>query len=318
MAGLLDIMNLSLPEILAHHPEHIPFDVPFLTCFMDGQPEESLCYGKEDRWHTMAFVMAKIEHIEYHHGDYGFFNKDFSLRKWTGLDPLRPRKKQSRAAVSRYRKKFIDALKTMKTNGEFSVYAYSFTERSLRANKKRMLDALGCNNYHEYHDKKFNLIMHLSDVLDVDGQAFVQREDTILCLLFIAWKTKTLVEMYSHVSAAMLVKTDRIGANFDKNLAIIQELIGRPAESGVCVVYPDKDDYYAGDLLADNFAGMLNSAIVGTNTHTVVEAIAACNKRGFNDHGCDHINWGFLDEDTGKMLTVTPSFLKTEAEKRES
>lgn len=266
-----------------------------LYIFSDACPSDWLDDGCDDRWHTILnFVFqsdpslqSQIDmgktHIDVLNRDRLFseFVKDLRIR----LSTCKLRKWNSPHRKDRYRASFCQSFKAIQPKYKPIISACSFQEKVLRASKAALLLSYNARiggiegrgiGFEEFKDHKGHLQMRRSYVSFKDGLHIIQSpENQMLILLmmswFIAdqyaffWKNIVASRRYGFDRLGITVVSDKLSGDNDsrpKNERNLKDLIDPEGEGfPIVLTRSPRSDTYSGDLLVDNLAGWLNTAI---------------------------------------------------------
>ena len=261
-----------------------------LYIFSDACPTDWLRDGHDDEWHTIVNLVfqsdpalqARVEQGESHDAVLGHDTKymhlirDLEWRLPSGH--LRKWKRQE------YRTKFCNAFAAIVPTHHPIVSACSFQEKTLRSSKQALLNSYNRRiggiegrgiGFEEFTDGKGRQQMKHS-FLNFHGYHEIQAPpNQMLVLLLMSWFVADQLAFfvnnivrsgrYGFDGLGITVVSDKLSGDDDfgrKSELNLRNLID-PEHEGVPVVLTrsSQSDTFSGDLLVDNLAGWLNSAM---------------------------------------------------------
>lgn len=241
--------------------------------FTDGSPEDRLANGMEERWHTQAFFTFDMTE-----GTQDTFQNDLrsdpkfnqfiskfgTLRKWSG-------------SSHRYKRRFVETLQTITESVNFN--AVSFQEKTLRRSKEKLLKNF--NKSMSGRDISFEQIgppekLNLRHTfVNLTGLHIIEKsENQMLVLLLIARGIADQYSFYYRMAKKegfarlkMSVVSDRLAGDGD-TIEVAKRCLNFFIDPGL--FYHDQSheqislmrsavgDTFEGDLIVDNYAGLLN------------------------------------------------------------
>lgn len=282
--------------------------------FTDSCPTDWLINGMEESWHTIAYFVfqsdpKEIQHLQlnkqenfnlaierdsqFHRLLAAFkhpHNKQFMLKKWNSGDV--------------YRKKFLSALNQIDPQFYPQFNALSFQEKTLKLYEPQLMVKFNQIfsgkpiGFEKLCDTKGRPIMRHSYVDILTGYHVIERPvNQMLVLLlmatiigdqFIFYRNKVLANReWGFDKFKMTVVSDRLSGDNDiKQYAenTLKFLLTTSNEEIVLTKSPISD-HYAGDLVVDNLAGLLNECISDVKGKTMQKLSALASLaflRGWN------------------------------------
>lgn len=265
--------------------------VAHLYLFSDASPSDWLVDGQDETWHTIANFLfqsdpqlqAQVEsgksHAEVLSQDaaYNSLIADIERRLPSG-------RLAKWSTGPSYKAGFCQAIRAALTSHQIVVSACSFQEKTLRASQASLLQSYNAHiggiegrgiGFEEYTDDKGRLCMKHGFVNFTGFHEIEGLKNQLLVLLFMAWFVadqyvffrKQIVGSgnYGFEQLGITVVSDKLSGDDDfrhRSEMNLRNLID-PDEEGIPIILTrsSKSDTFSGDLLVDNLAGWLNSAI---------------------------------------------------------
>lgn len=274
-----------------------------LYLFSDACPSDWLIDGQDDVWHTIVNVIHQSDPklqslVEEKRGHEEILSLDTSYARLvskiqSGLPVGSLQKWQSgrtKQAKEHYRAAFCSAFKSALTESKPMISACSFQEKTLRASKSALLQSYNNHiggiegrgiGFDEFTDSKGRRHMKHS-FLNFHGYHEIQApENQMLVLLLMSWFVadqfifyfKDIVRSgrYGFDGLDITVVSDKLSGDDDfrrKSEQNLRNLVD-PDGDGLSLVLARSpvSDVFSGDLLVDNLAGWLTSAISNPSGH---------------------------------------------------
>lgn len=262
--------------------------VAHMYLFSDACPADWLEAGQDARWHTIVnFVFesdpALLEEIKAGVGHRQILERDsLFVGLIEGIQQNLPGKELKKwESRGNYKADFCKAISKLVGENRILITACSFQEQTLRASKQALLksyvsrvggsDGRG-SNFSEYIDRKGRTFMRQSFVNFSGYHTLDALENKMLVLLFTSWLVSDQYVFYqksfqNHAAGRLLftIVSDVFSGDSETISAarvILRNLIDPDGDNeAILLSHANKADCFAGDLLADNFAGWLTKAI---------------------------------------------------------
>lgn len=262
-----------------------------LYIFSDGCPTDWLTDGDDDKWHTIVNLVFQsdpalqslVEQGENHEAVLGQDAKynDLIADLQSHLPSGQLRKWETRSG---YKDRFCAAFSKLQPSHRPIVSACSFQEKTLRSSKLALLNSYNKQiggiegrgiGFEEYVDDKGRQQMKHSFVNFHGYNEIHAPANQMLVLLLMSWFvadqfvffSKDIVRngRYGFDGLGITVVSDKLSGDDDfrkKSEINLRNLID-PEYEGIPIVLTrsPKSDTFSGDLLVDNLAGWLNSAM---------------------------------------------------------
>jgi hypothetical protein len=265
--------------------------VAHLYLFSDASPSDWLVDGQDETWHTIAnFVFqsdpqlqVQVEsgklHTEVLPQDAVFKSLIADIERQLPSGHLAKWK-----IGPAYRSRFCRAIGAALANHQLVISACSFQEKMLRASQAALLHSYNAHiggiegrgiGFEDYLDGKGRSCMKHSFVNFTGYHEIKGLKNQLLVLLFMSWFVadqyvffrKQIVDpkQLGFDQLGVTVVSDKLSGDDDFRRSSEENLrnLIDPDREGVPIILTrsPKSDTFSGDLLVDNFAGWLNSAI---------------------------------------------------------
>jgi hypothetical protein len=244
--------------------------------YCDGCPTDWLEDGADSRWHTLVFVSARNR---------GAFEISASrFLRGSNLDAWR----QWKGGSHGYRDRFAKSVFANWTTGVAAVHAFSYQEATLRSAEDaicRDLD-IGFADVLDDRGKRFMRHQYLtwgSGRVEMGLHVIQRRENQMLPLLLMTWLMKQQFRFFEEDvrqrykrPLAMHFVTDNLSGDDEARRfseAVLYKLLRYDEGYEVDLTSSGSGREAAGDYVADNLAGLLNSCLTGANREWTADLI---------------------------------------------
>ncbi len=294
---LLPVFSFKSSTLMAEALAPRPMGGKLIFAFMDGSGDDCISEKLLDRWHTWAAVMAKAPHLSSQDLSKSFHMHGISLRKWSGVDPHKPKKALNRMAKNTYKANVKKAI-LLGNHDSMLIRGWSYRGRELLAMKRILYDLLKLE-YVNSIDQQWRTVVEFTN-LKYHGKPAIMLEGNAVVLVDIAAQ---LIALYSHLAE----NCEKIGVE-DMNLCIVTDplcgdnykskfhgdfvmsLLNRIAPGKIHIMHAQIQDLRVGEQLADNIAGWLQETI----TDGIDQAQALADE--INQSPRTNLMWNILDK----------------------
>lgn len=262
--------------------------VAHMYLFSDACPSDWLEAGQGARWHTIVNLVfesdpALLEEIKAGGSHRQMLERDsLFVGLIEGIQQNLPGKKLKKwESRGNYKADFCKAISKVVNEQKILITACSFREQTLRSSKQALLNSYRSrvggsdgrgSNFSEYIDPKGRVFMRQSFVNFGGFHTLDALENKMPILLFTSWLVsdqyvfhKKSLHNYAVGHLLLTVVSDILSGDSETESSarkILRNLIDPDGDDeAIFLSHANKTDCFAGDLLADNFAGWLTRAI---------------------------------------------------------
>ncbi|MCA9483105.1 MAG: hypothetical protein KC553_05180 [Nitrospina sp.] len=266
--------------------------------FSDASPSDWLTDGGDENWHTIVNLLFQTDPSLIpcisggrNHEDVLSLDRPYQeiINNFNAKLPNNTLRKWHRSSMT-YKKKFCEIISEELNKGTLIISACSFQEKTLRNSQTALLNSYNQNiggiegrniDFELFDDKRGRRQMRHS-FINFHGHHEIQApESQMLVLLFMAWffanqfiffsENLVLNENSKSTDLAFTVVSDKLSGDDEfrpKNEMNLRNLIDPDGDQLISLGKSQQSDSFSGDLIVDNLAGLLNSAVDRQNSET--------------------------------------------------